>query len=498
MSLKVYNTLHRKKELFEPIEKGKVRMYVCGPTVYNYISIGNSRPIVVFNMVRNYLQFSGYKVEYIQNITDVEDKIIKKADEEKVDYKVITTRYIKAFLEDVKNLEVGGFNKMPLATEMIAEIIDIIKKIIENGYGYVVDCNVYFEVSKFLAYGKLSGQNISEMKDTGDNSFEKRNKIDFALWKKAKEGEPFWDSPWGRGRPGWHIECSAMSTTLLDRNIDIHGGGIDLIFPHHENEIAQSEAAFPREGDFVRYWMHNGMIEVKSGKMSKSLGLKNNWILKNLLKSYSPDTIKMYILSTHYRSPLEFSMEKLEEAGRALEKITNTLKNIKFLIEQKEGLSGGGTGGKADMQVISRLGTFTGKFEVNFKNSMDDDFNSARAIGDIFEFIKNINNIIQKPDFKNNASLKKSLSGAYIKIKELGLVLGLNFIKEVSKISENIETRIEITKEEIEKLITERETARKNKDYKKADEIRNYLYSMGIILEDRKEGTLWKSINKRD
>ena len=498
MSLKVYNTLHRKKELFEPIEKGKVRMYVCGPTVYNYISIGNSRPIVVFNMVRNYLQFSGYKVEYIQNITDVEDKIIKKADEEKVDYKVITTRYIKAFLEDVKNLEVGGFNKMPLATEMIAEIIDIIKKIIENGYGYVVDCNVYFEVSKFLAYGKLSGQNISEMKDTGDNSFEKRNKIDFALWKKAKEGEPFWDSPWGRGRPGWHIECSAMSTTLLDRNIDIHGGGIDLIFPHHENEIAQSEAAFPREGDFVRYWMHNGMIEVKSGKMSKSLGLKNNWILKNLLKSYSPDTIKMYILSTHYRSPLEFSMEKLEEAGRALEKITNTLKNIKFLIEQKEGLSGGGTGGKADMQVISRLGTFTGKFEVNFKNSMDDDFNSARAIGDIFEFIKNINNIIQKPDFKNNASLKKSLSGAYIKIKELGLVLGLNFIKEVSKISENIETRIEITKEEIEKLITEREAARKNKDYKKADEVRNYLYSMGIILEDRKEGTLWKSINKRD
>lgn len=498
MSLKVYNTLHRKKELFEPIEKGKVSMYVCGPTVYNYISIGNSRPIVIFNMVRNYLQFSGYKVEYIQNITDVEDKIIKKADEEKVDYKVITTRYIKAFLEDVKNLEVGGFSKMPLATEMIAEIIDIIKKIIENGYGYVVDGNVYFEVSKFPAYGKLSGQNISEMKDTVDNSFEKRNKVDFALWKKAKEGEPFWDSPWGRGRPGWHIECSAMSTTLLDRNIDIHGGGRDLIFPHHENEIAQSEAAFPGEGDFARYWMHNGMIEVKSGKMSKSLGLKKNWILKNLLKSYSPDTIKMYILSTHYRSPLEFSMEKLEEAEKALEKITNTLKNIKFLIEQKEGLSGGETGGKTDMQVISRLDTFTREFEVNFKNSMNDDFNSARAIGDVFEFIKNINNIIQKPDFKNNASLKKSLSGAYIKIKELGLVLELNFIKEVSRISENIETRIEMTKEEIEKLITEREAARKNKDYKKADEIRNYLYSTGIILEDRKEGTLWELKDNRD
>lgn len=498
MSLKVYNTLHRKKELFEPIEKGKVRMYVCGPTVYNYISIGNSRPIVVFNMVRNYLQFSGYKVEYIHNITDIEDKIIKKADEEKVDYKVITTRYIKAFLEDVKNLEVGGFSKMPLATEMMAEIIDIIKKIIENGYGYVVDGNVYFEVSKFLAYGELSGQDINEMKDTGDNGFEKRNKIDFALWKKAREGEPSWGSPWGKGRPGWHIECSAMSTTLLDRNIDIHGGGIDLIFPHHENEIAQSEAAFPGEGDFVRYWMHNGMIEVKSGKMSKSLGLEENWILKNLLKSYSPDTIKMYMLSTHYRSPLEFSMEKLDEAGRALEKITNTLKNIKFLIEQKEDLFGGKTRGEADMQVISRLDTFTREFEVNFKNSMDDDFNSARAIGDIFEFIKNINNIIQKPDFKIDASLKKSLSGACIKIKELGLVLGLNFIKEVSRISENIEARIEITKEEIEKLIKERETARKNKDYKKADEIRNYLHSKGIILEDRKEGTIWKLEDNRD
>jgi len=530
VSLKVYNTLHRKKELFEPIEKGKVSMYVCGPTVYNYISIGNSRPIVVFNMVRNYLQFSGYKVEYVQNITDVEDKIIKKADEEKVDYKVITARYIKAFLEDVKNLEVGGFSKMPLATEMITEIISIIKKIIENGYGYVVNGSVYFEVSKFPTYGKLSGQDIGEMvtppviravkkhinkKRTviidappgtscpvitavKDTDFEKRNKIDFALWKKAREGEPSWDSPWGRGRPGWHIECSAMSTTLLDRNIDIHGGGIDLIFPHHENEIAQSEAAFPGEGDFVRYWMHNGMIEVKSGKMSKSLGLEENWILKNLLKSYSPDTIKMYMLSTHYRSPLQFSMKKLDEAGRGLEKITNTLKNIKFLIEQKEGLSDREIGGKADMQITSRLSTFTGKFEVNFKNSMDDDFNSAGAIGDIFEFIKDINNIIQKPDFKNNTSSKKGLSAAYEKIKELGLVLGLNFIKEVSRISENIDTRIEITKEEIGKLVMEREAARKNKDYKKADEIRSYLYGMGIILEDRKEGTLWELKDNRD
>jgi len=484
VSLTVYNTMHRQKEIFEPLEDGKVGMYVCGPTVYNYISIGNSRPIVVFNMIRNYLRFSGYKVEYIQNITDIEDKIIKKAKEEKVDYRVITDRYTRAFLEDIEKLEVGQFSSMPVATEMIPEIIDIIKKIIENGYGYVVGGNVYFEVGKFSGYGKLSGQNINEMKETGDDGFEKRNKIDFALWKEAREGEPSWGSPWGRGRPGWHIECSAMSTVLLDGKIDIHGGGIDLIFPHHENEIAQSEGAFPGKGDFVKYWIHNGMIEVKEEKMSKSSGLKENWILRNLLKIYSPDTIKLYILSTHYRSPLEFSMGKLDEAGRALEKITNTLKNIRFLTGQKDNQS-------ADTGISSNLESAIRSLEENFKNSMDDDFNSAKAIGDIFELIKNINNIIQKPDFEINSSLKKVLQNAHEKIIELGMVLGLNFEKEVSNISKNLETRTEILKEEIEKLIAEREAARKSRDYKKADEIRIYLQNKGIILEDRKEGTIW-------
>ncbi len=492
MSLKIYNTLHRKKELFKPIEDGKVRMYVCGPTVYNYVSVGNSRPVIVFNMVRNYLEFLGYKVEYIQNITDIEDKIIKKANEEKVDFRVITDRYIKAFLNDIKNLKIDGFSKMPLATEMISEIINIIKKIIENGYGYEVKGNVYFEVGKFPDYGKLSGQNIVEMKDTGENDFKKRNKIDFALWKKAKESEPSWDSPWGKGRPGWHIECSAMSTALLDKNIDIHGGGIDLIFPHHENEIAQSEAAFPEGGSFVRYWMHNGMIEVKAGKMSKSLGLKENWVLKNLLKIFSPETIKMYILSTHYRSPLEFSMKKLNEAEKAVEKITNTMGNIEFLIKQIEKLSGNDTGEEAAVDIISRLGTFAEKLESDFKESMDDDFNSAKAIGDIFEFVKNINGIIQKPDFKINTPLKDSLYSAYKKIEELGKVLGLNFRREISETIENIESSAMIKKEEIEKLIKDRETARDNKDFKKADEIREYLYLKGIILEDRKEGTVWK------
>jgi len=492
LSLKIYNTLHRKKELFKPIEDRKVRMYVCGPTVYNYISIGNSRPVIVFNMVRNYLEFLSYKVEYVQNITDIEDKIIKKANEEKVDYKVITNRYIKAFLDDIKKLEIGGFTKMPLATEMIPEIINIIKKIIENGYGYVVDGNVYFEVGKFSDYGKLSRQNITEMRNTDENDSEKRNSIDFALWKKAKEGEPSWDSPWGNGRPGWHIECSAMSTTLLDRNIDIHGGGIDLIFPHHENEIAQSEAAFSKEGSFVRYWMHNGMIEVKAGKMSKSQGLKKNWVLKNLLKIHSPETIKMYILSTHYRSPLEFSMKKLDEAEKAVERITNTMGNIKFLIKQAEKLSGNETGKEEDAGIISRIGSFTGRLDDDFKKSMDDDFNSAKAIGYIFEFIKNINGIIQKPDFKITASLKGSLYGAYEKIEKLGKVLGLIFKSNITEMKENIKIKTRIKKDEIEELIRDRETARDNKDFKKADKIRDYLYGKGIILEDRKEGTIWK------
>lgn len=498
MSLKVYNTLHRKKELFEPINEGRVKMYVCGPTVYNFISIGNARPVIVFNMVRNYLQYLGYRVEYVQNITDIEDKIIKKAQDKKVDFRVIAAKYTDAFLEDIKNLEVGEFSRMPAATEMITEIIHIIERIIENGYGYVVDGNVYFEVARFPAYGKLSGQNVNEMKNAENDSFVKKNRNDFALWKKAREGEPFWDSPWGKGRPGWHIECSAMSVKLLDRHIDIHGGGIDLIFPHHENEIAQSEAAFPGEGAFVKYWLHNGMIEVKEEKMSKSLGLKKNWILKNLLKVYSANVIKMYILSTHYRSPLEFSTEKLDEAGKALEKIINTLKNIDFLVKRTDYLYVTGKAKEDDDRIAFKLESFTKEIEDDFRDSMDDDFNSAKAIGDIFEFIKNINGIIQKPDFKITPSIKRSLSSASDKIKELGMVLGLNFSKEILKMTEDTGIGIKITKDEIDNKIKEREVARKAGDYKRADDIRNYLYGKGVVLEDRKEGTIWKTVDRKN
>ncbi len=491
MSLRLYNTLNRKKEAFEPIVPGEVNMYVCGPTVYNYISIGNSRPIVVFNMIRNYLKYLDYKVNLVQNITDIEDKIINKANEEGVDYKVITERYIKAFNEDLEDLEIGGFDSTPLATEMIDQIIGVISRIIENGYGYEIDGNVYFDVARFAGYGKLSGQKIEEMKDDGDSGYAKKSRIDFALWKKAKEGEPSWDSPWGKGRPGWHIECSAMSTDILDHKIDIHGGGIDLVFPHHENEIAQSEAAFPEKGGFVKYWMHNGMIEVKAEKMSKSQGLKDDWILKNLLKKYSPDIIKIYILSTHYRSPLEFSNKKMIEASKALDRIINTLKNIDFLLGEAgdEGdISGNGS------EEASRIKDITELAEKGFKDAMDDDFNSAGAIGAIFEMIKNINSIIQSSGFKISAPIVTELKDAYEKIVELCAVLGLDPGQGLGKGGDRDSGDSE--SKEIQDLIDERNQARKDRDFKKADGIRDLLLSRGIILEDRNEGTIWKYKDK--
>jgi cysteinyl-tRNA synthetase len=480
LSIRLYNTLKRKKEEFKPRVAGKVNMYVCGPTVYNYISIGNSRPIVVFNMIRNYFKYRGYDVRLVQNITDIEDKIINKANEEKVDHTVITERYIKAFREDLGNLQIDKIDHMPLATEMIGQIIDVIQRIIENGYGYEIDGNVYFDVARFAQYGKLSGQKIEEMKDAEDSDYEKKNRIDFALWKKAKEGEPSWDSPWGKGRPGWHIECSAMSTDLLEHNIDIHGGGLDLVFPHHENEIAQSEAAFPGKGEFSSYWMHNGMIEVKSEKMSKSSGLKTDWILKNLLKKYSPDVIKLYILSTHYRSPLEFSSSKLEEAKKALERITNALSNLDFLINSTP------TKDKDEENLTDKINSITGQLKKDFEAAMDDDFNSARAIGEIFDMVKDINTIIQDPGFNISQDLKSSLKEAYDLIIKLASVLGLNLLPKAETSGDDI------SGQEIEAMIEKRNQARKDRDFAEADRIRDELLSGGIVLEDRKEGTIWK------
>ncbi|MCL5771742.1 MAG: cysteine--tRNA ligase [Actinobacteria bacterium] len=496
MSLKLYNTITRKKEEFIPSEKNIVRIYVCGPTVYNYISIGNARPIIVFNMVRNYLKFLGYKVIFVQNITDIEDKIINKANAEGVDFKVITDRYIKAFLEDINTLEISSIDEMPLATKMIDEIIDIINRIIKNGYGYVVNGNVYFDVSKYKDYGKLSGQKIDEMKDTDENDFEKQDKVDFALWKEAKPGEPSWESPWGKGRPGWHIECSAMSIKHLGFGFDIHGGGLDLIFPHHENEIAQSEAAFPDKGNFVKYWMHNGMIEVKDRKMSKSDGLKEDWILKNLLKKYSPNIIKFYMLSTHYRSPLEFSIEKLGESKKAFEKIINTIRNITFIINNDENKKVSNITYEIKNKLEAnktKLKSFLTTVKEDFISAMNDDFNSAEAIGILFEAIKNLNGIMQSSDFVADNEIVSYLKSFYEEITDLYNIFGINLNKELKEDLMILQTEnINLDVEEIENLIKERNEARKNKDFKKSDEIRNKLLNKGILLEDRKEGTIWK------
>jgi len=496
LALKLYNTLTRKKEAFVPAEENKVKMYVCGPTVYNFISIGNARPVIVFNMVRNYLKHAGYKVTFVQNITDIEDKIINKANTEGVDYKVITERYIKAFMEDISTLEISNIDVIPLATEMIDEIIDIIKRIIDNGYGYAVDGNVYFDVSKYKSYGKLSGQKIDEMKDADSSDFEKQDKIDFALWKEAKPGEPSWGSPWGKGRPGWHIECSAMSNKYLGFGFDIHGGGLDLIFPHHENEIAQSEAAFPDKGDFVKYWMHNGMIEVRERKMSKSDGLQDDWILKNLLKKYSSNVIKFYMLSTHYRSPLEFSDEKLEESKKALEKITNTIRNMLFIInnkdmkEQKDDKSGSNQKLSADKEILK---SFIKSIKPDFIEAMDDDFNSAGAIGILFEAIKAVNGIIQAADFVPDKELIDDLNAFYSEITGLYDIFGINLAREAKADFAGLkEDAGSPNEDEIDKLILERNEARKNKDFKKSDEIRDKLLNAGIVLEDRKEGTIWR------
>jgi len=518
LDLKIYNTISRKKEDFIPRDKEIVKIYVCGPTVYNYISIGNARPIIVFNMVKNYLEFLGYKVYLVQNITDIEDKIINKANLEGVDFKVITDKYINAFLEDLKTLGINNIDEMPLATNMIGEIINIITKIIDNGFAYVIDGNVYFDVSKDKNYGKLSGQKIDEMKGSDDSDFIKQDKIDFALWKAAKPGEPSWDSPWGKGRPGWHIECSAMSIKYLGFGFDIHGGGIDLVFPHHENEIAQSEAAFPDKGDFVKYWMHNGMIEVKDRKMSKSDGLKDDWILKNLLKKYSSNVIKFYMLSTHYRSPLEFSSDKLEESKKAFEKIINTIRNILFLINHFNENQFNGkditkeeykankerkelkdfVGNTSEFNYIleeqkKNLKIYLSNLRKDFISSMNDDFNSAEAIGILFEAIKNINAIIQNSNFVADKEIINYLKSFYEEIVTLYGIFGINLEDELEEDLQFIKLKkLNVDIKEIEDLINKRNEARKNKDFKTSDEIRNKLLNMGIILEDRKEGTIWK------
>mgnify|MGYP000254252270 FL=1 len=465
--MKVFNTLTKKKEEFVPLEEGKVRMYVCGPTVYNYIHIGNARPMIVFDTVRRYFEYKGYDVNYVSNFTDVDDKIIKKAIEEQVSAQEISQRYIAECKKDMAGMNVKPATKHPLATEEICGMVEMISELIEKGYAYEKNGTVYFSTRKFKDYGKLSHKNLDDLRSGGRSLLvsgedEKEDPLDFVLWKPKKEGEPFWKSPWSDGRPGWHIECSVMSRKYLGEQIDIHAGGEDLIFPHHENEIAQSEAANGKE--FARYWMHNAFLNIDNRKMSKSLG--NFRTVREISEQYDLQVLRFFMLSAHYRSPLNFSAELMEASKNGLERILNATDNLKHLIASvaTEEMSA------EEKEAFSKTDAYVEEFE----KAMDDDFNTADAIAAIFELVKYANTTATAE------SSKEYLRGLLDRIVKLGDVLGLILDKKE-----------ELLDADIEKLI-ERQAARKAKDFARADAIRDELLEKGIILKDTREGVQWK------
>ena len=466
--MKVFNTLTKKKEEFGPLEEGKVRMYVCGPTVYNYIHIGNARPMIVFDTVRRYFEYKGYDVNYVSNFTDVDDKIIKKAIEEQVSAQEISQRYIAECKKDMAGMNVKPATKHPLATEEICGMVEMISELIEKGYAYEKNGTVYFSTRKFKDYGKLSHKNLDDLRSGGRSLLvsgedEKEDPLDFVLWKPKKEGEPFWKSPWSDGRPGWHIECSVMSRKYLGEQIDIHAGGEDLIFPHHENEIAQSEAANGKE--FARYWMHNAFLNIDNRKMSKSLG--NFRTVREISEQYDLQVLRFFMLSAHYRSPLNFSAELMEASKNGLERILNATDNLKHLIASvaAEEMSA------EEKEAFSKTDAYVEEFE----KAMDDDFNTADAIAAIFELVKYANTTATAE------SSKEYLRGLLDRIVKLGDVLGLILDKKE-----------ELLDADIEKLIEERQAARKAKDFARADAIRDELLEKGIILKDTREGVQWK------
>ena len=465
MGIKIYNTLTRKKEEFVPITEGEVKMYVCGPTVYNFFHIGNARTFLVFDTVRRYFEYRGYKVRFIQNFTDIDDKMIKKANEEGVTVKDIADKYIKEYYTDADKLNLKRATVNPRATEHMDEIISFIKDLVDKGYAYEVDGDVYFETRKFKGYGKLSHQSIDDLEAGARIDIDERKKdpMDFALWKAQKLGEPAWESPWGMGRPGWHIECSTMASSLLGETIDIHGGGADLIFPHHENEIAQSEARSGKQ--FSRYWMHAAYLNIDNQKMSKSLN--NFFTTREILEKYDADVVRLFMLSGHYRNPINFSLELMEQAKSGIERMKNSLTNLKYIVENGEDREL-----TAEEKEISlRLNAYKDKFiEV-----MDDDFNTADGISVIFDLIRDANTNI------NEASPKKLAQNAIELIYDLLSPLGI--------LQNTDEDGLD---EKIEKMIEDRQRAREEKNFKEADRIRDELKAMGIILEDTAKGVRWK------
>ena len=456
--MKVFNTLTRTKDELIPITPGEVKIYACGPTVYNYIHIGNARPLCVFDVLRRYLEWRGYKVKFVQNFTDIDDKLIKKANEEGITVPEVAERYIKEFWVDAKGLNVREASVHPRATENIDEIQRIISELVEKGYAYTAEGDVYFRSKKFDEYGKLSHQPLEDLEAGARIATDdiKEDPMDFCLWKGAKPGEPFWNSPWGNGRPGWHIECSAMAEKYLGKTIDIHCGGLDLIFPHHENEIAQSECA--NGCDFAHYWMHNGFINVDNHKMSKSLG--NFFTVRDVAEKYGYEPIRYLMISSQYRGPINYSVDIIEQGKNALERLYTCRNNIDFALQNAA------DGGEIPAFIEER--------KQEFITAMDDDLNTADALAAVFTLVRDINTAI------SNGAGKDALNACAAIFDELTGVLGLVYNRKTESLDS-----------EIEELIAKRTEARKARDFKTADEIRDKLKDMGIILEDTPQGVKW-------
>lgn len=467
--MKLYNTLTRQKDEFKPITPGEVKMYVCGPTVYNFFHIGNGRTFIVFDTVRRYFEYRGYKVKFVQNFTDIDDKMIKKANEEETTVKAIGDKYIKEYYTDADALNIERASVNPRATEYIGQIIKFVKELIEKGYAYEVDGDVYFSSKKFEGYGKLSKQNLDELNIGKRISVDERKQdpMDFAIWKAKKEGEPAWKCPWGEGRPGWHIECSCMAKNILGDTIDIHAGGMDLAFPHHENEIAQSEALTGEQ--FANYWMHSAYVNVDNKKMSKSLN--NFFTAREVLKEYDADVIRFLMLSCHYRIQLNYSKDLLDSARASVDRLYNAIGNLENLIDEVKVE-------KMTEEEKSYLGSLN-KYKEKYIEKMDDDFNTADAITAIFDLVKDTNTNIGINSSKELAENALSL------IRELGAPLGI-----LQK-----STKDAALAEEVEALIEQRKEAKKNRDFAAADKIRDDLKARGIVLEDTPQGVRWKKVN---
>lgn len=466
--MKLYNTLTKRKEEFKPINSGEIKMYVCGPTVYNLFHIGNGRTFIVFDTVRRYFEYRGYKVDFVQNFTDIDDKMIKKANEEKTTVKEIGDKYIDEYYKDADGLNIERATINPRATEYIKDVIEFVSQLIDKGFAYEIDGDVYFSTKNFKPYGKLSGQNLEDLQAGARITVDERKKdpMDFAIWKAQKPGEPAWKSPWGMGRPGWHIECSCMVKKLLGDTIDIHAGGMDLAFPHHENEVAQSEALTGKP--FANYWLHSAYVNVDNEKMSKSLN--NFFTVRDVLKEYDADVIRFFMLSAHYRTQINYSKELLQSAKASVERLYNSIANLENLLDEVKR-------DKMDDHEIEYLKSLS-KYRDKYIEKMDDDFNTADAITVLFELTKDLNKSVTVE------SSKELINSALQLIRELGNPLGI--LQKSTKSS---------LEDEIEKLIEERQNARKNKDFALADKIRDELKERGIILEDTPQGIRWKKVN---